>query len=130
MKKLLLILMLAVVSSSAMAEWVYFGEDGEGKAKIYVEPTTIRKSSNKVKIWTLFDFKSPLEKSSKGIMSISSQFEFDCKEEQNRVIYEIHYPKNMGKGHMVADFNNPGTWMPNPPHSIHHAVSEFVCGKK
>jgi hypothetical protein len=49
MKKLLLTLVLAVVSSSAMAEWV-----GVGKKEnffSYVDSATIRKLGNMVKIW-------------------------------------------------------------------------------
>ena len=41
MKKMLLTLMLAVMSSSAMAEWVEFIKDDEEILTVYVDPTTI-----------------------------------------------------------------------------------------
>ena len=52
MKKLLLTLMLAVVSSSAMAKWVKVSEDKLVTA--YADPTTIRKNGDKVKMWALW----------------------------------------------------------------------------
>ncbi len=50
MKKLLLTLMLAVVSSSVMAEWVLYGFSNGSKKGIiitvYADPTTLIKSGN------------------------------------------------------------------------------------
>jgi hypothetical protein len=67
MKKLLLILML-VVSSSAMAEWVWVGKS-EGFTT-YVDPTTVRKSGNKVKLWRLTDYKTAIN-STAGLVHIN-----------------------------------------------------------
>ena len=55
MKKLLLTLILAVMSSSAMAEWIAIHQDEE--ISTYANPATMRKSGNKVKMWVLFDQK-------------------------------------------------------------------------
>jgi hypothetical protein len=53
-KKLLLTLLLAVVSSSVMAEWVLYGYSYGNKKGIiitvYADPATIRKSENTVKM--------------------------------------------------------------------------------
>ena len=58
MKKLLLTLLLAAVSSSAMAEWVYVAKNKEGTYAVYADPTTIRKAGNTVKMWGLDDHKT------------------------------------------------------------------------
>jgi len=54
MKKLLLFIMLAVVSSSAMAEWVEIGEFNEKTNTeafiFYADPDTIQKTGNIVKM--------------------------------------------------------------------------------
>ena len=55
MKKLLLILLLAVVTSSAMAEWVEFTEDDEETLTVYADPDTIQKTGNIVKMWSLIN---------------------------------------------------------------------------
>ena len=54
MKRLLITLLLAVLSTSAMAEWVQVNEGDTFSA--YVDPTTIRKAVNKVKMWTMQDY--------------------------------------------------------------------------
>ena len=62
MKKLLLTLVLAIVSSSVMAEWVYIAESEEEVEEAYfvtayADPDTIRKTGNRVKMWVMEDFK-------------------------------------------------------------------------
>jgi len=52
MPKAILIILLTVVSSSAMAEWVKVSEDKLVTA--YADPTTIRKLGDKVKMWALW----------------------------------------------------------------------------
>ena len=55
MKRLLLILILTVMSGSAIAEWA---EAGRSKDSIvYYDPETIRMSGSKVIIWSLHDYK-------------------------------------------------------------------------
>src|SRR5258706_15525990 len=55
MRKPVLILLLVVVSSSATSEWV---EIGKTDAYIYyVDPATIRRNGELVKMWSLLDFK-------------------------------------------------------------------------
>ena len=71
MKKLLLTLMLSVVSSSAMAEWVAIGTSADGT--FYVDPATIRKSGNKVKMWRLIDFNSVQETAGEKYLSQKAQ---------------------------------------------------------
>jgi len=51
MKKLLLILILAIVSSSAIAEWFEVDTRRRVGLTAYADPTTIRKSGNKVEMW-------------------------------------------------------------------------------
>lgn len=53
MHKAILMILLAVVSSSAVAEWVQFG--GNETITIYVDPATIHKAGNMVKMWFLYD---------------------------------------------------------------------------
>ena len=54
MKKILLTLLLFVVSNSAMAEWVYINKSID--TFYYINPETIQKSGNTVKMWILGDF--------------------------------------------------------------------------
>lgn len=59
MRKIILMLLLTVVSNSAMAEWVLVG--GDYAVTYYVDPTTIHKSGNFVRMWDMIDKKMPIE---------------------------------------------------------------------
>jgi hypothetical protein len=48
---------MLVVSTSAIAEWVAIGETEEKDLTVYADPTTIRKTGNIVKMWSLDDHK-------------------------------------------------------------------------
>ena len=56
MHKAILMMLLAVVSSSAMAEWTVVNENKEFIQ--YADLATIRKLGNKVKMWGLNDYKN------------------------------------------------------------------------
>jgi len=85
MHKAILIMLLAVVSSSAMAEWVSLGESGDKTLTNYADPATIRKSGNRVKMWSLYDFKTVQVR----FRSVRLQIEYDCKEEEYRVFIQL-----------------------------------------
>jgi hypothetical protein len=68
MIKLLLILMLAVVSNSAMAGWVYINKSID--TFYYINPDTILKSGNTVKMWILGDF-IEARKLKNGVLNLS-----------------------------------------------------------
>jgi hypothetical protein len=124
MNKLLLILML-VVSTSAMAEWVAIGETEEKDLTVYADPTTIRKTGNTVKMWSLDDHKmvqNPDVISSRGLD------EYDCEKKQRRPLFLAAYSGHMGKGETVLIHNERGDWNPTSPGSVGESVLEFACG--
>jgi len=134
MKKLLLTLMLAVMSSSAMAEWVEIAE-GAGVAEggngtiVYVDPTTTRKSGTQaVKMWILFDHKKATKKPPDPVWSEKSQYMFDCKEEKLKALYGVLYAENMGAGRITGKFEDQG-WAPIIPGSQGEIMWQYACGK-
>ncbi len=128
MKKLLLTLMLAVISSSAMAEWVKVGTSDDKTTTIYADPSTIRKSGNRVKMWALWDYSTAQEGGSKPYMSVRIQNEYNCKEETDRQIYATTFSGNMAGGHTI---NRQGgkEWVPIAPRTHGEALWQFACGK-
>jgi hypothetical protein len=129
MKKLLLTLILAVVSTSAMAEWVEVGSSVEYGITLYVEPITISKSENMVKMMRLTDFKTVQENAGKQYMSTKKQHEYDCKKERVRTLWSTFYSKNMGDGDVIADVEGTHKWTPVAPDSVGEAHLELACGK-
>ena len=123
--------MLVVVSSSAMAEWVEITMTYEGTITVYVDPATIRKSGNNVKMWRLADFNSVQEVSTDTkFLSQKSQQEYDCKEEQTRTLYFSWHSENMGRGEIVHLDDEPDqNWSPVAPESANEFLWKFACGK-
>ena len=88
MKKLLLTLMLALVNTSAIAEWSVLSRDDSGTGiTVYVDLATTRKSGDKIKMWGLTDYKSAMESAEGKYLSKKSRWEYDCKEAKMRVTY-------------------------------------------
>jgi len=124
----ILMMLLAVVSSSAMAEWVELATTDI--STFYVEPTTIRKSGNKVKMWVLENFNSVQEFSGDKYLSQKAQDEFDYKEEQRRLLYFTWHSENMGGGHTVYMGSKlKMNCKPVAPDSVARALWKFACGK-
>ncbi len=128
MHKAILMILLAVVSSSAMAEWVKVGVSTDKNTTIYADPSTIRKLGDKVKMWVMWDHLTAQEGDSKPHMSTRVQKEFNCKEETTRQIYASAFTDNMGRGDLI---NNEGgrEWEPVAPRTHDEALWKFACGK-
>jgi len=130
MHKIILVILLAVMSSSAMAEWVEVGTSGNYETIIYADPTTIRKSGNKVKMWVLFDHNSVKETAGDKYLSEKTQMEYDCKEEQERLLFFSWHSENMGRGDVVYSANATNKdWRPVAPESAGKVFWQLACEK-
>ena len=126
MKWLLLVFAFTFLSTNAMAEWtaVITGKNDRG-AIYYFDYSTIRKASNRVKVWELIDFSI----AQKVGLSMKSQAEFDCENEQSRLLFILSYDKNMGMGEPNNTVNEPSEWQPVVPESVGEALFKAACGK-
>ena len=58
MKRLIVIILLVLSSSPAYAEWIKVSDSDEAGKTVYVDPATIRRDSNLVKMWQFYDYKT------------------------------------------------------------------------
>ena len=130
MHKLLIAALLAVFSTSVLAEWTKVGSTDTDT--IYADLSTIRKSGDKVKMWHLMDGAVVKIDKNDGMSSLSqaSQNEYDCKEETARRWALVWYSRNMGHGEVVytsgAMHEEP---RPVSPGSVLEALFKLACGK-
>ena len=127
-RKAIPILLLAIVSGSAMADWV---EVGRSKTDtLYVDPSTIRGTDSVARMWALNDYKATQRLDNREpFKSETMEYEYDCKDEQSRLLYFTSHPDNMAEGE-VLDFNVvPGAWTRNPPGSGLEVLWKIACGK-
>jgi len=61
MRILIMMLLLAFVSSNAMAGWVLKSVNREGKVAMWIDPETIIKSGDNFKMWTMNDYPAPMK---------------------------------------------------------------------
>jgi len=129
MHKAILIMLLSVVSSSAMAEWAKVDlpnlKDG---ITHYVDLTMIIKAGNKAKMWRMIDIESA--KAGDRRSSMITQDEFDCKEEKKRVLSMKSFHGNMGTGGFInlSDNKKPRKWNSVEPDSTQEVLWKIACG--
>jgi len=127
--KALLTGLLAVVSSSAVAEWVKIG--GNESATAYADRATIEKAGNLVKMWDLLDFKvTQARPYGTPYRSQKTRQEYDCKEERARILDVLRYSENMGEGEEARADSDPDEWKPARPGSTLAMLRAFACGNR
>ena len=127
MKKLLIILMLALASASAMAKWTVLSVNDKTGVTEYADLAKIRKVGNKVKMWTMHDHKTAQERGLYKYLSIKMLWEFDCQEEEARNLSLILLSGNMGMGDVVFSNHDPTKFMPIVPGSVGEREWNMVC---
>jgi len=129
MGKALLMGLLAVVSSSAVAEWVEIG--GNESATAYADRATIEKAGNLVKMWDLLDFKVVQARPyGTPYRSQKTRQEYDCKEARARILDVLRYAENMGGGEEAPADSDPDEWKPARPGSTLAMLRAFACGNQ
>jgi hypothetical protein len=129
MKRLLLFILLVLNSGPAYAEWVKVRDGDEAGKTVYVDPTTIRRNSNLVKMWQFYDYKSVQTVGGVRFLSAKEQWEFDCAEGRSRVVALKEFSGNMGNGTVVYTNSQVGKWIPIMSGSIGQTVWKVACSK-
>lgn len=131
MKKLLASLMLALVTTSAIAEWTGVGHDGNGRFNIYVDYSTIRRVGNRANMWVLYDFIAMQEIVRRKYLSISSPNEYDCKDGQIRNLAGSSFMSgSMGGGKLVYSTQSLSEWRPVLLMSVDQIPWGIACGRQ
>jgi len=113
-----------------MAEWVgiYSDDDVDG----YVDTTSIRKNGNLVKMWGMEDFKTGRNTWNGVFLSRKAQQEYDCRNENDRVLALVTYSGNMGSGKVISSFTfneHESPARPIVPGSNSEIQWKIACGQ-
>ena len=130
MKKLLFTLILAFISTSAMAEWTKVGEsESKGGYIAYADIASIRKAGNRVKMWALFDYQIVQKASGVEFLSEKIRREYDCKEKQMRKLAFSFFSWNMEDGDLIRSYSQPQKWEAVKPDSVDETEWKIACGE-
>jgi hypothetical protein len=131
MHSFILMMLLAAASTSVSAEWIVVGNSGIASDinsfNVYGDPATIRRSGDIVKMWFMFDFKSPQVEEGHRYLSQMILGEFDCKEELIRAIYMKMHAGNLGLGQVVHTNSKSRKWVPVSPGSVNEGEWKLAC---
>ena len=97
-----------LLSTSAMAEWTLVSIDSELTA--YADLSSIRKTDNGFRMWSLFDLNSEGEFNKKKYLSMRMLFEFDCNNERQRTLSTSIHRGSIASGAIIdssRDWTSP-----------------------
>ena len=123
----LIILFLVFLPKIALCQWIFI-TDGN-MSTVYIEKSSIKKSGNYIKVWTLYDIK---KRDEEGYLALKSYAEYDCLNQQVRHLSEIQYSENMssGFGQTLRSYNTKDkSWAPISPDSVGNDILKVVCSK-
>lgn len=127
MRNLILTVLLTAMSTCALAEWTIVNSND--KLTIYADLQTIRKKGDSRKMWSLLDFRSQQQQNYATYVSQVTQSEYDCAEEQFRMIFSTYYDLPMGNGNSVFTYEHGNSVKPVPPNTPLRELWEIACGK-
>ena len=130
MTRLLLIVIFFLSSGVACAEWVWIDDVAKDGMTTYANPDTIQGKGDLVKMWTLFDFKTPEHVADTTHLSFKSQDAYDCTRRRSRTLAGTFFSGNMGQGKVVYSNSTKTKWEPVPAGSVSHDLWKIACGKK
>jgi surface-adhesin protein E len=129
MTGLVLITLLLLSSGPAYAEWVAVDKNDDGRT-VYVDPATIRRNGDLVKMWTLLDYTTVQTVVQGLFLSMRQELQFNCAEKRQQLLASTMFSGNMERGYAVYSDLDEGKWRPVAPRSIGEVLWEFACGKK
>ena len=109
-----MVLLLLMFSTNVLAEFTEIGGSSDGVQTVYVDFGTIKRKGNKVKMWSLNDFKAVQSSGNVGFLSTVTLNEYDCEEETKHFIAIYWYSGNMRQGEVVTSL----TSIKEEPHSL------------
>ena len=125
MKKLYLLVILCLISSSAHAAWIKVWESDTSQH--FVQSETVKYKNQLANFWLLTNHNLPDES---GYLSYKQKIEMDCGYSQLRLIAQIGYEKKNGLGGSNHFRKAYEEWEEILPDSLGGELYRYVCSKK
>jgi len=125
MKKLYLLVILCLISSSAHAAWIKVWESDA--SQYFIQSETVKYKNQLANFWLLTNHNLPDES---GYLSYKQKIEMDCGYIQLRLIAQIGYEKKNGLGGSNHFRKAYEEWEEILPDSLGGELYRYVCSKK
>jgi hypothetical protein len=113
---------------TVLAEWLLV--DGNDKAKVYVDPESVSRNGDLVRVWVLDDLKMVHTRGFSKFLSVRAQEEHNCAKERFRLLVLEQFAGNMGSGDMIYKKSGESGWAPITRGTLAQSVWKFLCGKR
>jgi len=118
--------------NGAATGWVKVNGDLAIKGYVvYVDPATIRKTGNRVTMWSLVNNVDPSVphqmKDKLPYLSYMEKREYDCQEEQTRGLFWSYHSEHMGRGEVVDSILYDQMWWPIEPGNVGESMLKIAC---
>jgi hypothetical protein len=134
MRKVILMMLLAALSSNAMAQggmlfgiWETVGETNG--ITVRANPNTIERDGDTVKLWSMVDYRTTQSYNRSEYMSAKLQDSFNCKEVKVRILAGHYYPMSWGYGNQINKDDIVSEWSPVAPNSKDELLFNYACKK-
>jgi hypothetical protein len=126
MKYLLALLML--FASPAWAGYVEVSKSNTGEIFL-IDFETLRREGNRVKFWQMVNYPEPRTLDKVAYSSFRSRNEYDCKQQQRRLLVATFFTGQDANGDAVFDDRTAAEWRDIAPGSVLWAIMKLVCSK-
>ena len=124
MKKI--ILLLALASGSAYAEWSRVGNFNNGD--FYIDRNTFSIKDGVREVWSLMDYRYTQMDSNKNIFRSSrAMLQLNCPEKKARIIHMSFFSGQMLRGNEISKMGMLKDWEPVPPDTPIRRILDTVC---
>ena len=98
---------------------------------IYSDSVTMRRSGDLVKLWEMFDFKTPQVIGGQRVLSVQSHYEYDCKSARRKMLSTVGFSGHMGKTVVVDTAGSaPEPWESVAPGTYQGELRKIAFSKK
>ena len=117
-------LLLAILSNSAAAEWEEWFVPNRNLSQwvvanyteavtVYADAATIRRTGNTAHMWDMTNFETgKVLSGERRALSFKKEQEYDCNKQQARILYISWHAGHMGGGEIIGSDRNPSSWRP------------------
>ena len=121
---------MAAPESGVRLDWKLLGSSvANGGMDLYVAPASVRRSGDKARMLSMFDFKTRHTIEGKTFFSTHNEYEYDCARPRQRMLGTTGYSERMGKGVVVESSHDAMAWEPVGSSGVAYEHWKVACAK-
>lgn len=117
--------LLLSLAPAVQADWKSVGESSD--AYIYIDPLSVQREAGRARITWLLDFKYPQSEAGRRFLSQKTVSEFECRQQQERVLSFEWHDGAKGGGNVVHAVSQAEPWARFERASLDALIAREAC---